>query len=247
MPFYVGDYRRDTGHLGTLEHGAYLLLIMHYWECGPLPDDEMLLRRITLLSAKQWHCVWPTLKPFFMLEYHTSSARNGQTWEANAKQVLSNCWHHKRVDAELEKYEMLKAKRQIAGSIGGLKSRGRSNLSRHIGQAIAKQTGHHSPSKIKDPSFAEPRARAETPPEAPTPPSQNRVASPALEAAVQKKGWSQPDKESGLPRKEGKRASGLGDRRSLEQIVRDKGWAAPSTDEAASADGPPSEVAAVSR
>jgi hypothetical protein len=32
-----------------------------------------------------------------------------------------------------------------------------------------------------------------------------------------------PEKESGLPRKQ---ASGLGDGRSLEQIVRDKGWTA---------------------
>jgi hypothetical protein len=176
-----------------------------------------------------------------MLQCTTSDAQNGQTREASAKQVLSKCWHHKRIDAELEKDEILKIKRQIAGSIGGLKSRGRANLSRHVGQALAKHPGHHSPSKIKDPFFTEPRARAETPPEPAIAPNETRIASPALEAVVQKKGWSQPDKESGLPRKEGKRASGLGDRRSLEQIVRDKGWAAPSTDVSA---GQPGEAAA---
>lgn len=46
-PFYVGDYARKTAHLSLLEHGAYRLLLDHYYATRhPLPNDPAKLYRI---------------------------------------------------------------------------------------------------------------------------------------------------------------------------------------------------------
>lgn len=78
MPLYIADFIRDTTHVGPLIKGAYLCLIMHYWNHGSLPDDEAKLRTITGLSPQEWRYHHDTLKAFF---------RNG--------------WKHKRIDHEL--------------------------------------------------------------------------------------------------------------------------------------------------
>lgn len=41
MPFYTGDYLRDTRHLSCSEHGCYILAITYCWDSqGPMPLDE---------------------------------------------------------------------------------------------------------------------------------------------------------------------------------------------------------------
>ena len=41
LPWYTGDYLRDTRHLTPLKHGVYLLLLAYCWDArGPLPLDE---------------------------------------------------------------------------------------------------------------------------------------------------------------------------------------------------------------
>jgi uncharacterized protein YdaU (DUF1376 family) len=99
MPLYVGDYLGDTGHLTTAQHGAYLLLMMHYWRKGELPDDDRQLSKITKLPLKTWCDYRPILQDFF----HSG-------------------WRHKRIDAELERMMRVSEKRAIAGQKGGLGS-----------------------------------------------------------------------------------------------------------------------------
>ena len=99
MPLYVGDYLGDTGHLTTAQHGAYLLLMMHYWRKGELPDDDRQLSKITKLPLRTWCEYRPTLQDFF----HEG-------------------WKHKRIDAELARMMRVSEKRAIAGQKGGLGS-----------------------------------------------------------------------------------------------------------------------------
>lgn len=66
MKLYIGDYLGDTQHLSCLEHGAYILLIMAYWQNGgPLENNPKLLRRLTRTSPKEFQkCSENVLKMF---------------------------------------------------------------------------------------------------------------------------------------------------------------------------------------
>lgn len=65
MPLYIGDYLGDTGHLSTVEHGAYLLLLMAQWRRGELPDDDVKLARIVGMRLDHWKKIAPTIREFF--------------------------------------------------------------------------------------------------------------------------------------------------------------------------------------
>lgn len=99
MPLYVGDYLGDTGHLSTSQHGAYLLLMMHYWRKGELPDDDKQLAAITKLPLRIWMDSKETLQAFF--------------YEG---------WKHKRIDTELARMEKISVRRSEAGYKGGIRS-----------------------------------------------------------------------------------------------------------------------------
>jgi uncharacterized protein YdaU (DUF1376 family) len=99
MPLYVGDYLRDTRDLNTLQHGAYLLLIMHYWQHDALPTDDARLAAISGLSVAQWRRIREPVQAKF-----------------------AEGWRHKRIEAELAKLDRAVMQRRIAGRNGGIKS-----------------------------------------------------------------------------------------------------------------------------
>lgn len=97
MPFYVSDYLADTSHLSTLEHGAYMLLIMHYWRNGGLPDDEQKLARICRMTTRQWDAARGTIAEFF-----------------------SDGWTHSRIDKEISHAAEKSERRSASGYRGGV-------------------------------------------------------------------------------------------------------------------------------
>lgn len=133
MPLYVGDYRADTTHLNATQHGAYLLLIMHYWQQGSLPDDDAQLARIACLSAAEWRRHRPVVRAFF-----------------------SEGWRHGRIDREMEGAEAAYERRSKAGRAGG-KARSKPKQCLSNAQAMLKQSQPQSQVLRTSPSHEEGR------------------------------------------------------------------------------------------
>jgi uncharacterized protein YdaU (DUF1376 family) len=102
MQLYTSDYLADTAHLTTEEHGAYLLLLMNYWQrAKPLDNSNGRLAHVARLSAERWAVVEPVLAEFFTIE--------GDTWT------------QARIERDLDKIRAKSSKLAANGSIGGSK------------------------------------------------------------------------------------------------------------------------------
>ena len=76
IPLWTDAYLGDTQHLTTIEHGAYLLLLIAMWRAGGnLPNDDKRLARITRLGPKQWLRVKDTIWEFFEVSSDSISQR----------------------------------------------------------------------------------------------------------------------------------------------------------------------------
>jgi uncharacterized protein YdaU (DUF1376 family) len=97
MALYIADYLADTAHLRAAQSGAYLHLIMHYWQHGRLPDDNAQLASIAKMTDQEWKKARPIIEPFFQMPG----------------------WRHKRIDEELATADAKYEKRAEAGKRGG--------------------------------------------------------------------------------------------------------------------------------
>jgi len=97
--FYVDDYMGDTGHLRTIEHGAYDLILWVYWRRQKaLPESQ--LQRISKTSSEEWAEMRDTLADFFDID-------------------VSGVWHHKRIELELERVRNDVKRKRKAGKASG--------------------------------------------------------------------------------------------------------------------------------
>jgi len=98
MPFYPADYLTDTTHLTTVQHGAYVLLLLQCWlNGGTLPKDEGKLARIARMHVSEWQDYGPDV-----LAYFTDAG---------------DCLRHKRVDVELAKAEAFREEQVRKGKL----------------------------------------------------------------------------------------------------------------------------------
>jgi hypothetical protein len=83
MNFYkhfIGDYARATGHLSVIEHGAYRLMLDHFYGAGkPLPANRKALYRLLRAEAEAerravdsicfqfWRPLPPEIEPLYEL------------------------------------------------------------------------------------------------------------------------------------------------------------------------------------
>lgn len=98
FPFYLDDYDSDTSHLSFEEHGAYLALLRHYYRTGnPLDAIASVLHRVCrAFAGTEKAAIDRMLERFFTL-------RDGK-------------YHHKRVDLEIAKANLLSNKRADSAS-----------------------------------------------------------------------------------------------------------------------------------
>lgn len=129
MQLYVSDYLADTSHLNAAQHGAYLLLLMNYWQRGkPLPDSNDRLATVARMSSDEWTTHRGVLVEFFSLE-------NG-------------CWIHARVERDLRKAGAISRAGKIAGMASAKARKERALNDRP--KIVERDSNHKDKDKDKD-------------------------------------------------------------------------------------------------
>lgn len=141
MKLYVADYLGDTHHLGVVEHGAYLLLLMAMWRSGgSLPAADANLAKLARCTPDQWDEIRDSVLSYF------KRSRSRLT--------------HKRLGEELAKYENTSGKRSEAGKRGASQKALKNNGPT---LAIADQTNKQLPT-YPEPESEEERQEPPKPP-----------------------------------------------------------------------------------
>lgn len=99
--FNIADYRKDTGHLTTLEHGIYRqLLDWYYLEEVPIPKEtQTVIRRLRLGSESDMQALQNVLNDFFVLQ--------------------DDGYHQLRCDDQIERYHDKAEVNKVNGKLGG--------------------------------------------------------------------------------------------------------------------------------
>jgi len=102
MQLYVSDYLADTAHLNAQQHGAYLLLLMNYWQRGkPLDNTGERLAFVARMTPEEWEDSREILAEFFWVD--------------------GEIWTHARVENDLSKVREKSEQASNAGKRSAIK------------------------------------------------------------------------------------------------------------------------------
>jgi uncharacterized protein YdaU (DUF1376 family) len=75
LPLWTDAYIADTMHMGCLESGAYLHLLMAAWRSPTctLPDDDKMLGRMARCTPREWAKVRPVVMNFWVRDDETKT------------------------------------------------------------------------------------------------------------------------------------------------------------------------------
>ena len=141
--FNIADYRKDTGHLSTLEHGIYRqLLDWYYLEEVPIPKEtQTVIRRLRLGSESDIRALQNVLDDFF---------------------VLQDDGHHQlRCDDQIDRYHEKAEVNKVNGKLGGRPKKTQSVIFGNPNESETKGnqepiTNNHKPITIKKNTVAPP-------------------------------------------------------------------------------------------
>lgn len=102
MQLYVSDYLADTAHLNAQQHGAYMLLLMNYWQrAKPLDNTNDRLAFVARMTSDEWFENKEVLAEFFIVE--------------------GDIWTHSRIELDLQKVHEKSVKASLNGRLSGVK------------------------------------------------------------------------------------------------------------------------------
>lgn len=147
MPFYTGDYHRDTRHLTPEEHGIYILLLIHCWDQkGPVPIDER--RQSGIVNARsggEIESLRRVLKEFFVL--------------------MDDGWYNERMTIEVARAEQVSSVRRKGGLEKARRYRQNVIAASHRAQAEHEQntsiTGAGTPTPTPTPTTTKTKAKTQ--------------------------------------------------------------------------------------
>ena len=108
IQLYIADFQADTAHLTLEQKGAYLELIMNYWQTEkPLNNSDKRIASVLKISKRRFQTMEKILSEFFTIK--------------------DDIWTHQRIEYDLEKV-LIKSKKASFAATEGARKRSNERL-----------------------------------------------------------------------------------------------------------------------